>query len=451
VRTIATFIANWRTRRISVYGVPSMQNHTAKTQPQPSRLAPAAWVLYDLANTVYAATVTFLFTPFFEARFGALQGLGLTQTASLTLAALLVPICGAIVDRTARTGLYLSLATLVCIGAMAGLGVFDQEPAILACFFIANVAYNLGLLFYNSLLTSVAPPHRAGFWSGIGVGIGYVGTILVLVTLLPMEQGPHQFQWAAAMFFVFALPCMAFVRDRRPLPTAIGANAIGDAMRSLRTTLRELPKHRPLFWFLLANFCLVDVLNTAVMFFASFTGNVFLQASKEGGFSMLGVRYEGASGLQDYIALCGLCLNGCALLFGIGLGALTDRRPLLVMRASSIALLLALCGGSWFGGASPLGYMLSLGVLGSLGLAGIWTAGRKVVVLLSPPDRIGEHFGLYGITVKLSVVGSTVYARVADAYGSKPAMLSQAVPLVLGLCLLALVRLPKSGDAVRPA
>jgi UMF1 family MFS transporter len=417
---------------------------------QPSRWHAIAWALYDLANTVYAATVTFLFTPFFESRFGAVTSLGMTQTASLTLAALLVPICGAIVDRSARTGLYLSLATLVCIGAMAGLGTFDQEPAILACFFIANVAYNLGLLFYNSLLTSVAPPQRAGFWSGVGVGIGYVGTILVLVTLLPMEQGPLQFQLAAAMFFVFALPCMAFVRDRRPLPTAIGASAIGDAMQSLRTTLRELPKHRPLFWFLLANFWLVDVLNTAVMFFASFTRNVFLDAAQAGGLSMFGLRYDGESGLQEYIAICGLCLNGCALLFGIGLGAFTDRRPLLVMRVSAVALLFALCGGAWFGGVSPIGYMLSLGVLGALGLSGIWTAGRKVVVVLSPPDRIGEHFGLYGITVKLSVIGSTVYASVADAYGSKPAMLSQAGPLVLGLCLLALVRLPQNGDALRP-
>ena len=38
-----------------------------------------------------------------------------------------------------------------------------------------------------------------------------------------------------------------------------------------------------MFFFLLANFCLVDVLNTAVMFFASFTKNVFLGAAQAGG------------------------------------------------------------------------------------------------------------------------------------------------------------------------
>ena len=32
--------------------------------PGTSRVRTAAWVLYDLANTVYAATLTFVFTPF---------------------------------------------------------------------------------------------------------------------------------------------------------------------------------------------------------------------------------------------------------------------------------------------------------------------------------------------------------------------------------------------------
>lgn len=415
----------------------------------PSRLAAGAWVLYDLANTVYAATVTFLFTPYFEKRFGSVTGLGVTQTASLVLAAVLVPLFGAIVDRTARTRLYLSVATLLCIAAMAGFGLTDEPTAILACFFVANVTYNLGLLFYNSLLTSVSRPERAGLTSGIGVGVGYVGTILVLLTLLPLGGDPSQFWIAASMFLVAALPCMLLVKDRRPAQP--GRGAAGQALTSILGTVRELPSRRPLFWFLLANFCLVDVLNTAILFFASFTKNVFRSAAQDGTLTLLGAEYRGDHGLDAFVRICGLCLNGFALVFGIGLGSLSDRRPLAVMRVSALALLVALVGGVAFGGSWPLGYVLSLGVLGSFGLSGLWTAGRKVVVLLSPADRIGEHFGLYGITLKLSVVGSTVYALVADHHGSKPAMLTQAIPLLLGLFLLSLVRLPQSGDAGRPA
>jgi MFS-type transporter involved in bile tolerance (Atg22 family) len=157
------------------------------------------------------------------------------------------------------------------------------------------------------------------------------------------------------------------------------------------------------------------------------------------------------------VRIAGLGLNGLALLFGIGLGFLSDRRPLGVMRASAVALLLALCGGAFFGGRSALGYLLTLVLLGAFGLSGIWTAGRKVVVLLAPKERVGEFFGLYGITVKLSVIGSSIYGLVADLAGTyttapdgtstlvphdQAAMLAQSVQLVLGLAFLAFVRLP---------
>ena len=36
-----------------------------------SRLRASAWVLYDLANTIYAASLTFLFTPWLKERVGA--------------------------------------------------------------------------------------------------------------------------------------------------------------------------------------------------------------------------------------------------------------------------------------------------------------------------------------------------------------------------------------------
>jgi MFS-type transporter involved in bile tolerance (Atg22 family) len=71
-------------------------------------------------------------------------------------------------------------------------------------------------------------------------------------------------------------------------------------------------------------------------------------------------------------------------------------------------------------------------------------------VLLAPPERIGQYFGLYGITTKLSVVGSLSYALVADWFGTRPAMLAQGVPLLLGLACLAKVRITHTGRALQP-
>lgn len=416
--------------------------------PQPlARTRAAAWVLYDLANTVYAAVLTFVFTPWFTARFGA-TSLGATQTVSMILAGCAVPVLGALIDRTGRTRGYLVVGTLACIAALSAWGLGGGQAWLLLLFLIGNIAYNLSLLFYNALLPSVASDRRAGLVSGIGVGVGYLGTVLVLVAVPPGAAGGEgRFLVAGAMFLVFALPCLLLVRERRAVrPPAPGSRVVRDSVAALLATLRSLPRHRSLLFFLLANFCLVDVLNTAILFFADFTEAVFRDAHRAGELSLLGMSFAaGPDGIAAFLRVMGLSLNLLALLFGVVLGAFTDRAPLGVLRLSAIALLLALVGGVAFGGHSPLGYLLTLVVLGALGLAGVWTAGRKVVVLLAPRDRIGEFFGLYGITVKLSVLGSTVYGVLADAAGPRPAMLAQGVQLILGLLLLAMVRLPRPG------
>jgi UMF1 family MFS transporter len=423
------------------------EQHAAMTSPQ-RRGAATAWVLYDLANTIYAATLTFLFTPWITAELGERTSLGRTQTISMVLAALLVTACGAITDRTARTRTYLTVVTLCCIGAMWGWTVADESFWLLTCFFVANVTYNLGLLFYNALLPSVARPERAGMLSGIGVGVGYLGTILVvavLVLALGDEPVETRLRYAALGFLLFALPCLVLVKDRRA-PQQSSGPTVRNAMSSLCRTLQTLPRQRALLCFLLANFCLVDVLNTAVLFFADFTKSMFASQALAGSLALFGYHYP-TDGIDSYVAHMGLSLNVLALVFGIGLGMWTDRFPLGVLRLAAAALLLALIGAVQFGGASATGYMLSLVCLGAFGLAGIWTAGRKVLLRLAPPDRIGEYFGLYGITLKLSVVGSYVYGKMADLVSIDAALLVQAVPLCLGLVLLALVQLPPERHA----
>jgi UMF1 family MFS transporter len=246
--------------------------------------------------------------------------------------------------------------------------------------------------------------------------------------MLPMTEvaTTTKFQIAAGMFLVFALPCMLLVRDHRTPRPGSSAVAIRAAASSLRTTLRALPKHRALLWFLLANFCFVDVLNTAILYFADLTESLFADSAPD-----------------NLLIIAALMLNGLAMVFGISLGPWTDRRPLQVMAASGIALLLAMIGGTVFGGYSVTGFLLTLVTFGAFGLAGIWTAGRKLVLLLAPDGRTGEYFGLYGITMKLSMFGAVIYSVVADGYGTKAALLSQTPQLCLGLALLSMVRLPK--------
>lgn len=416
-----------------------------------ARLRAAAWVLYDLANTVYAATLTYLLTPYAKAELGDLRAYGLVQFAAMVLAGVLVPVCGALADRTARAGRYLTIATLTCIAAIAGFGADVGGAVLLGCFFLAGLAYNVGLLFYNVLLPSVAAPGREGRLSGIGTGVGYVGTLVVLGVLMPLDVAPTtRFPLAAALFLVAAAPCLLLVRDRRPPLGGSSHAAVRHAIADLRATLRELPRHPALAWFLIGNFCLVDVINTAILYFADFTKTVFAAQAEAGTLQWLGASLQGDAGLMTLLMGMGILLNALALVFGIAQGAWADRAPLVVLRASAVALLVALAGGAFFGGVSTTGYAATLVVLGAFGLSGVWTAGRKVVVMLAPPERVGSYFGLYGITVKLSVIGGAVYGFVEHHHGAKPAMLAQSVQLLLGLACLAMVRMPAAPPTAAP-
>ena len=417
------------------------------TKPSDRATSPwrtGSWVVYDLAGNIYSATVTFVLTSYAKEQLGGLTEYGVASFLSMFAAGLLIPFLGALLDTTGRTSRYLKVSTALCVAALAGWGLNWGGAWLLTCYFAANLSFNVALLFYNTLITSVAAPSRVGRISGLGIGVGYLGTIIVLVLLHLLDVGPRTFFLiAAGMFLVLACPCLAWVRDRRDAgaPTKPTGEILREANHRLMETLRSLPKHPALMWFLIGNFFLVDVLNTAVIYFADFTTDVFA-AQAEQGIELFGSIYQGQDGIREFMQIAGLYLNVIALMVGIGIGRWTDRAPLTVMIVSAVALFGALIGGAVYGGSDAVGYLCTLVALGGFGLTGIWAAGRKVIVLLSPPDMIGQYFGLYGITVKLSFFGSVIYGVVHDAYGSKAAMLAQSTQLILGLLCLLKVRIP---------
>jgi UMF1 family MFS transporter len=424
------------------------------------RLQVTWWSLYDLANTIYAASITYLFTLYFTQRFEATgmavrTWLGLTTTVSMVLSGLCTPLLGAICDRTGNAHRYLVWSTLINVGAMLAWGFGGPAWLILAWLFVANFAYQTALLYYNALLPSVAPPERHGLVSGIGTGLGYFGNIVVLVSLLvlPPPDFARAEPYLAGMgiaFLLFALPCMVFVKDRRVIAAHDGAPLLAGSMRAMMTTLRDLKHHRALLFFLLGNFFLVDVLNTAIQFFGDYVNEVYADRLAADTLTLFGMPFRGNGAMMKFLGTLGLLWSLLAVVFGFVLGAFTDRRPLGVMRVSGAALGLALVGGALFGGGDTTMFFCTLVVFAAVGLAGIWTAGRKLVLVLAPPERIGEFFGLYGITVKVSVIGSTVYGVVADHHGPQAALLAQMVQLVLGLGFLLLVRLPAARHAAAP-
>jgi UMF1 family MFS transporter len=411
----------------------------------------AAWVLYDTGNSIYSAAVTFLLAPWVTGALGASRSaFGATQTASMILAGLAVPLLGAVCDRSRWGRRLLITSTLATVAAMIALAETSSAARALLVFGLANLTYQAALVFYDALLPSVTPLRRAGLISGLGVGLGFAGTVATAAGLARFGAGlgtAQALRIGAAAFLVLALPCLLMVRDRRDLPRHPPPlrTLTGEAARSLLSTLRGLPKDRALALFLLGNFFLTDVIWTAALFFADYTSTVFEAPYLEDGLDLFGLEFRHQPGttpsLLPFVGTLGAALNVAALLFGVLCGWLADRiRALRVMQLSAVALGLALLGGAWWGGRDAELFAVSMVTGGALGMAGIKTAGRKVLLELAPRERLAEYVGLYGITAKLSVVGALVYGLIADLADARSALLAQCVQLTLGLTCLLLIR-----------
>lgn len=415
--------------------------------------AAIAWILYDLANTIYSGIViTFFVVPYLTISLGApTSAFGAVNFGSMVLGALLCPVLGALPDRTGGTRASLRWWTALCCAATVGLGLFGGHLGVaLALLFVANLAYQVALIFYNALLPVVAPPERQGRLSGLGVGVGYLGVVFALVTVVPFlspiataitggDADPAArtamgrrvaFVAAGLLFFLFALPCLRWVPERVVArPERLSRRLVGEELRKVGATLRSLRRDRVLLFFFVGNFLCVDTVNTAIAYFATFMERVF---------------DRGPETLAAQVLLGSL--NVLAVGAGLFTGWLADRKggvPVIVFSALMLGVALTTCAVT----TDFTLFAIALLGPGTTGLAGIWTAGRKALLEFAPPERVGEYFGLYGVTTKLSVLGSLSYGIIADAVGAsgaghaaghRTALGFQGLPLLLGIALLLL-------------
>jgi UMF1 family MFS transporter len=61
----------------------------------------------------------------------------------------------------------------------------------------------------------------------------------------------------------------------------------------------------------------------------------------------------------------------------------------------------------------PLGYLYAAACSAGFGLGGVWAADRPYMLRLTPPSRIGEFYGLYGMVGRFSAItGPLIWAGV---------------------------------------
>jgi UMF1 family MFS transporter len=405
--------------------------------PSGRAIVPAAWSMYDFANTIFSfAVVSGAIGLYLNDRFGERDGgvlLAVSVAVSVAINALVSPILGAFSDRGGRRMPFLLGFTALCIGAT--FFIADFAPLIgLTLFIVANFAYQAALIYYDATLKTVSYPDSRGRLSGIGTAIGYCGTIfvglLILVLDVPVED---RFRLAAVLYLAFAVPIFLVVRE----PSAheeppMTARDVVAAFGQLRATIEHARTVPGLWRFLIGRFFYSDAVNTVIVVMSVVTTEA------------LGVSDATANAI-----LLGLTI--VAIVMSFVWGVLADRigpkRTLLIVLASwGIGLVI---GGIaiGFGSAGLPPFLVAGAILGS-GLGGVTVADRVLMIRLSPPERIGEFFGLYGLVGKGSqVIGTLLYGSILfvflDDLGDgayQLAVLSLLVTMVIGAWLVWPVR-----------
>lgn len=361
------------------------------------------WIIYDLANTIFALGVVGLYIPSWLHESGLPDSaLAITEAAAGATVMVLAPWIGARTDRSARRLPALAATTAVAIVATAGLAAFSPTVT-LVLLGVGLIGVNSGSAVYDSLLPSVSNPATRARTSGLGVGVGYVGSFvglgLGLLAFEVLDAGyATTFRLLAGGFALFSIPIFLWVREH---PNAERPSSPVNPFKGLVAAWRKAARTPGVLRFLLGRFLYTDAINTLI-----------------GGFLALFVLTELNLSTREVNNLLGVAI-AAAIGGGLGGGRLTRqvgaRRTL---RAVLLVWVVALGMGALSATVGITWLIWIVGVLGGLALGATWTADRVLMLELSPPQHIGEFYGLYATVGRFAtILGPLVWAGVVDGLG----------------------------------
>ncbi len=429
-----------------------------------------AWYWYDWANSAFVTTTAaVLFAPYLtsvaeRAACGFVtdedEGLKCTTdlhvlgldvsagslvfyivTLSTILSAVVLPIVGAIADRSGRKprllGGFAWVGSAFAAAMFLVAGTNWQLGALLLL--LATLCLGASLVVYDSLLVDVAGPDERDRVSSRGWALGYLGGGLllaanfVLLTVLSehTETAVRISLLSAGLWWaVFTIIPVRGIRSRPPVNTV---SEPGGLMRAsfgqLWHTLKDLRRYPVTLTFLVAYLFYNDGIQT-VIYAASVYGE------KQLGF-------ETSTVLLAFLVVQFVGIGG-ALLFG----RIAQRRGAYRVILAGLFIWLAVVVAGWLTPDGNLPLFLALAVGIGIVLGGTQALSRSFYSQLIPRGREAEYFSLYQACERgTSWIGTLVFGLVhqlTDSY--RPALLALMGLFVVGIVLLLRVD-PRRGIA----
>ncbi len=202
---------------------------------------------------------------------------------------------GALADQGRARKRLLSWFAVLGAVATGALYFVDKGAWELATLFyaLASLGYFGGNIFYDSLLSQVAPPDKLDLVSGLGFAFGYLGGGLLLgINILCLENfawlgfsqksGAVQFAFitVALWWLVFSLPLLFKIPESRA-PNAIPMGTLLlKSLVQLYDTWRSIGQYRHLVFFLVAYFFYINGVNTIIKMAVDYAMSIGLDGSQ---------------------------------------------------------------------------------------------------------------------------------------------------------------------------
>lgn len=394
--------------------------------PAPQRDIPKviwSWAFYDWANSAFTTlVVTFIYSTYFTK---AMAPDEITGTAwwsravavSAVLTAILSPMLGAAADRAGMRKRFLAIATALCIIATTLLGLVPPSMAnagliALMLFVIADMSFEIGNVFYNAFLPTIASPERLGRVSGYGWGLGYAGGLvslgLALVGFVRPEvpwfglSTAEGFNVRATNFLValwlliFSLPLFAVVPERKTAGVRMDPLA---ALRELADTIRAIRRYREMAKFLIARLVFNDGLVTVFAFGGIYAAGTFGMSLSE-------------------VILFGVAINVTAGLGAAVFGFVDDK---IGGKKTILVTLVALCVATLVAVWAPtrLWFWIA-GLLIGVFVGPNQSASRSLMARFVPERHQSEFFGFFAFSGKVtSFLGPLLLGAATQVFGSQ--------------------------------
>nr|WP_090274380.1 MFS transporter [Mycolicibacterium komanii]CRL67332.1 major facilitator superfamily permease [Mycolicibacterium komanii] len=428
-------------------------------RPPAPRRQVISWALWDFGATgLNAVVVTFVFSIYLTNTVGAdLPGdisatswLGWALGAAGVVVAVLAPVTGVWVDapwRRRRVLAVLSALAVVLIAAMSSVRDDYRYLALgLVLLGCASACNELATVPYNAMLRQLSTPQTSGQISGLGLGLGFLGSVTLLLVVyfgfvsgdggllgLPLDDGQNiraAMVFTAVWFALFALPVLLAVPSVKPDPLEQRQSVgfIGGYRRLWSDIRSEWRRDHNVIYYLLASAVFRDGL-TGIFAFGA----------------VLGVRVYGVSDAD--VLLFGVSASTVAAVGAVLGGLLDDRfgaKPVIVVSLSAmIAVGLALLSLDGVLAFWVCGLLLCLFIGPTL------SAARTMMLRMSAHGKEGVAFGLYTTTGRaVSYLAPTLFSAFIAIFGTDRAgMGGLLVVLTAGLVAMLAVRIPRSAAA----